>query len=167
MLGPKNSVNQRFPSGPTVISNGLSPKPPANAGTPYSLMTPSVVTLPIWWAENSVNQSLPSGPVVIPAGELFAVGTVYSMKWPSLVIVAILLADISVNQILPSGPTVMLSGTLLGVGTGYSKNFEAPNTGWANRVSSSITPSIALAVNEDVLLVSLIADNFRITIEHK
>ena len=35
------------------------------------------------------------------------------------------------------------------------------------RVSSSITPSIALAVNDEVFLVSLIADNFRVTIEHK
>src|SRR5713101_261533 len=167
----ENSVNQRLPSGPVLIATGPPGSGPVGTGVrpTYSVKEPLVVTLPILLAEeeNSVNQSLPSGPAVIPDGPLFAVGTVYSIMWPSLVIVAILLADFSVNHILPSGPTVMLSGILFVVGTGYSKNFEAPNTGWATSVSSSINPSIALAVNEDVFLVSLIADNFRITIGHK
>src|SRR5215471_5456708 len=56
-----NSVNQRLPSGPVVISSGVLP---TLATT--SVMTPAGVIRPITLKLASVNQRLPSGPVVIP-----------------------------------------------------------------------------------------------------
>ncbi len=69
LLAP-NSVNQRFWSGPLVISPG----PLFAVGTGYSVITPAGVILPILFAAVSVNQRLPSGPAVMPWGWLFAVG---------------------------------------------------------------------------------------------
>ena len=57
------SVNQRLPSGPAVMSNGL---PVTGKGN--SVMTPAVVMRPMRFPNCSVNHRCPSGPVTISAG---------------------------------------------------------------------------------------------------
>ena len=59
------SVNQRFPSGPAVISRRLLPET-ANS----SVTNRPVVMRPILSSVPSVNQRAPSGPVVMPRGSL-------------------------------------------------------------------------------------------------
>src|SRR5262249_58742640 len=60
------SMNQRAPSGPTVIACGKLPA----VGTGNCVMAPAVVIRPIWSLRPSVNQNAPSGPSVIPSGAL-------------------------------------------------------------------------------------------------
>ncbi len=62
MLLPPPSVNQRFPSGPTVIQVARL----LAVGMEYSVMTPVVVILPILSVPYSVNHMAPSGPATIP-----------------------------------------------------------------------------------------------------
>ncbi len=59
---PKYSVNQRLPSGPAAMYQGLL----FAVGMANSVMTPAVVIRPIRLAPCSVNQRLPSGPAAIP-----------------------------------------------------------------------------------------------------
>src|SRR5438552_1738643 len=63
-----DSVNQRAPSGPVVMSSGTL----TAVGMSNSVKVPSEVIRPILlpW----VNQRAPSGPVVMPSGPLSAVG---------------------------------------------------------------------------------------------
>ena len=82
-----NSVNQRAPSGPGV----MSVRALLAVGRVNSVMTPAVVIRPILSLVCSVNQRAPSGPVVIPAGPLSAVGMVNSVMTPAVVIRPILL----------------------------------------------------------------------------
>ena len=74
-----DSVNQRLPSGPAVITKATLPA----VGTGNSVMAWVVgLIIPIWLALNSVNQRLPSGPVVISLASASAVGTGNSvMAW--------------------------------------------------------------------------------------
>src|SRR5258706_3726463 len=60
---PSASVNQRFPSGPTVMNDGLL----ADVGIGNVARTPSVVMRPILLSPGRVNHRLPSGPAAIPA----------------------------------------------------------------------------------------------------
>src|SRR5690348_3847397 len=66
------SVNQRLPSGPTVIE--LGPSTLVTVGGAYSVKTPAVVTRPILLPNDSVNHRFPSGPTTIPTGTLLVVG---------------------------------------------------------------------------------------------
>src|SRR6266852_5846510 len=59
------SVNQRLPSGPAVIAQGLLPWGKGN-----SLTLPPGVMRPILSPDTSVNQRLPSGPAVMSEGLL-------------------------------------------------------------------------------------------------
>ena len=66
MRFPKGSVNQRLPSGPSVMSSG-----DALSSLGNSVTTPAGVMRPMWLPEvppNSANQRLPSGPAVMPTG---------------------------------------------------------------------------------------------------
>ncbi len=101
------SVNQRFPSGPAVITCKLA----FVVGILYSVTVPAVVILPILFAVCSVNQRFPSGPVVISSG-LLLVGALYSVIVPAVVILPILSPLCSVNQRFPSGPVVIPCGRL-------------------------------------------------------
>src|SRR5207249_2283253 len=97
------SVNQRLPSGPTVMIVGKL----LAVGTGNSVIAPAVVMRPIWLPRRSLNQRLPSGPTVMPTSELLAVGTANSLTTPAVVIRPIWFPADSVNQRLPSGPAVM------------------------------------------------------------
>src|ERR1039457_5213217 len=71
ILLPACSVNQRAPSGPTVILPGRL----LGLATRYSVMAPAVVKLAILLPEYSVNHSNRSGPVMKTFGLLLGVGT--------------------------------------------------------------------------------------------
>ena len=63
---PKDSVNQRLPSGPSVMSSGEALSSLGN-----SVTTPAGVMRPMRLPEvppNSANQRLPSGPRAMPTG---------------------------------------------------------------------------------------------------
>src|SRR5262245_20069650 len=60
------SVNQRFPSGPVVMSLGSALRLVVGRGN--SVMSPDGVIRPIRSVLDSVNHRLPSGPVVTEAG---------------------------------------------------------------------------------------------------
>src|SRR4051812_40351569 len=62
------SRNQRFPSGPAVMSTGFD----AGVSTGNSVTVPSTVIRPILLPEYSVNQSAPSAPAAIPVGDPLA-----------------------------------------------------------------------------------------------
>ena len=64
-------MNQRLPSGPTVIPAG--PLEAVGVGNSVIAWVVGLIS-PILLAPNSVNQRLPSGPAVIPHGSLEAVG---------------------------------------------------------------------------------------------
>src|SRR5262245_31751239 len=104
---PENSVNQRCPSAPVTIPNGVE----FDVGN--SLKVPSAVRRPILLPAASVNQMAPSGPTVMPWGLLPAVGGVNSVYTPAVVIRPILLVlsffstSDSENHSAPSGPTVI------------------------------------------------------------
>src|SRR5207247_7326136 len=70
----EDSVNQRLPSGPAVISMGWV----WLAFRLYSVKVLEVVTLAILFAERSVNQIRPSGPSAKLVVPLSFVGTAYS-----------------------------------------------------------------------------------------
>src|SRR5437016_194321 len=99
ILLASNSVNQRFPSGPEVIS-----KLDVVAGIENSVTAPAVVIRPILLRPNSVNQSAPSGPEAMPRGAAPNVGTGNSVSTPPVVMRPIRLSPDSVNQRAPSGP---------------------------------------------------------------
>src|SRR5262249_33222521 len=113
---PPNSVNQRLPSGPVVISSGVVP-----TRATASVMTPAGVIRPIRLKFASVNQRLPSGPVVIPRtwprGERPAENSVMTPAGVMRPIApgTVLLLGGCVNQRLPSGPAVMRLGAVPGV----------------------------------------------------
>jgi hypothetical protein len=96
------SENQRLPSGPPAMPQGLDPVMPAA----NSVNAPAVVRRPIRRLLNSVNQRLPSGPVVISWGPLPTLATA-SVMTPAGVMRPITPKLVSVNQRLPSGPVVM------------------------------------------------------------
>jgi hypothetical protein len=99
------STNQRFPSGPAVMSSGSLP---GFRPTLYSVITPFVVIFPIAGVKPlslSVNQRLPSGPAAIPESVLCALspfensvivplGVIRPIAWPGFP---------SVNHRFPSG----------------------------------------------------------------
>ena len=60
---PSGSVNQRLPSGPTVIPR-VSPGPLLIA-VAYSETTPAVVIRPSWLLPSVNQEGAPSGPAVI------------------------------------------------------------------------------------------------------
>src|SRR6266700_8263011 len=102
---PVDSLNHRFPFGPSVM-----PRDPVFRLGADSLIFPSVVIRPIRLPLYSVNHRFPSGPAVIPPGSLTGVGTVNSVIVPPVVIRPIFLPYSSVNQRLPSGPAVIAYG---------------------------------------------------------
>src|SRR6202022_1958484 len=81
---PRNSVNQRLPSGPAAMPCGAL----VAVGTRYSVKTPAVVTRAALFPLFSVNQRFPSCPAAMPCGLLLAVGTGYSVKTPERVTLA-------------------------------------------------------------------------------
>src|SRR5262245_28658421 len=74
---PSESVNQRLPSGPAVISKDVVKL----MGSWNSVKAPDGVICPILPGPDSVNQrlGLPVGPAVMPQGMLEAVGIVNSV----------------------------------------------------------------------------------------
>ena len=73
---PLNAVNQRFPSGPGVMSKGpltSTAGPAPSFGTPKDEPGPAVV-FPIAWPPKSAYQRAPSGPSVMPSGRESALG---------------------------------------------------------------------------------------------
>src|SRR5882757_7734877 len=130
------SVNQRLPSGPTVIDAGLlvggvsvAPRVPAGGGGSWnSVTTPRGVIRATWFAPGMVNQRLPSGPAAISCGPVLAgmpSGRGNSVSWPAGVIRPIFWPLISVNQRLPSGPVMIPLGPLLSSGRGNTVTFPA------------------------------------------
>src|SRR6185436_13166518 len=108
---PSTSVNQMFPSGPTVIPE----ETPKNENM-NSVITPSVVILPILPVEPSVNQRLPSGPATMSLGVLNS-GVLNVVESPPGVIRPMRLEFWIVYHRLPSGPSVISMGWLpLGTG---------------------------------------------------
>src|SRR5713101_8651302 len=102
ILLPENSVNQRLPSGPVVMPNGLL----LAVGMKNSVTAPAVVMRPILLASYSVNQRFPSGPAAM--SKLRVVESKgNSVTTPAMEIRPILLALDWLNQRLPSGPVVM------------------------------------------------------------
>src|SRR5216683_2994624 len=113
-------MNQRLPSGPTV----MTVRPLAEVGTGNSVIVPLGVIRPIWFPMVSVNQRLPSGPAMMPIGPavlpskpLVPVGRGNSLMLPSGVMRPILFPWYSVNQRLSSGPAVMAERVLSAVRT--------------------------------------------------
>src|SRR5690348_8120467 len=113
------SVNQRLPSGPTVIAPG--PLLGVGVGNsviawvlgsiiPILLVRLSHPVLVGW--PGSVNQRLPSGPAVIPKGEPSVRGRGNSVIARVAGLMTPILPTWSVNQRLPSGPAVILAGAL-------------------------------------------------------
>src|SRR5207302_3196788 len=118
------SVNQRLPSGPTVIP--WMPGMLAFVGC-HSAIVPLGVIRPIFpGLLNSTNHRLPSGPATMPSGALLRVGTVYSVITPDVLIAPIRLPDASVSHRRPSGPVAIESGKL-------------PADGSANSVTTPLT----------------------------
>src|SRR5207302_3705960 len=70
------SVNQRLPSAPAVIPDGLVP-----GVRLYSTTSPLGVIWPILLVPASVNQRLPSGPAAMPIG-LLPGARLYSVRLP-------------------------------------------------------------------------------------
>src|SRR5437660_389807 len=72
ILAAEKSLNQRWPSGPTVIAPG----PELAVGVENSVMAwVEGLISPILPTPFSVNQRLPSGPAVIHSGPALEVGT--------------------------------------------------------------------------------------------
>lgn len=117
------SVNQRFPSGPSVIAAGLL----RWVESANSLTWPEVVIRPILSTYGSVNQSAPSGPSVIAPSGSSLTGTANSVIAPCGVIAPILLTLDSVNYILPTGPFAI-----------------PPRLVLADREYSATTPSVVI-----------------------
>ena len=114
---PTCSVNQRFPSGPVVISKGKLPA----VGRGYSAMAWVVgLIMPIEFVPLSVNQMLPSGPAVIPLSDELLVTVNSDMASVVALISPILLTLVSVNQSVSFGPDVISYGAAFGVGVGKS-----------------------------------------------
>ncbi len=108
-------ANHIFPSGPFVMFWGFA----LGVGIGKSVVTPSVVILPILLASVSVNQRAPSGPSVIPYGVLFGVGAGKDgSSTPPVVIRRMTFLFLSVSHRFPSGPATRPS--LFSVATGYS-----------------------------------------------
>ena len=106
---PRDSVNQRFPSGPTVIPLGRDPA----VNPPKWVTVPSIVIRPILSMPGSVNHIAPSGPAMMPAGSAFS-GSAYSVTAPPelpVVIAPIMSVVGSTNQTRPSGPGVIVVGS--------------------------------------------------------
>src|SRR5437016_6696253 len=114
---PPPSVNQRFPSAPTMISFGEEFSVGIGKLVRFRLGSSSRQIL---FAISSVNQMLPSGPAVIPIGKL-KVGVRNSVITPCGVIRATWLWFCSVNQKLPSGPRVIEIGWLSEDGIGKDR----------------------------------------------
>jgi hypothetical protein len=108
-LSLSSSVNQRFPSGPAVMSGRwlLIPGARGNSAT-----EPPAAMRPMLLAMDSVNQRVPSGNFVMPVGWLKAVGTVISVTPPAVLIRPILPPPPSVNQRAPSWPATIAKGEL-------------------------------------------------------
>src|SRR5215472_8265386 len=121
MLLPRSSVNQRFPSGPAVISHGAE----RGVGTVNSLIWPVLGSMrPTRLPGISVNHRFPSGPAVITRGCPPAV-TGNSATAPVAGISratapAVAAFRRSVNQTLPSDPTATEVGLLFVVGMANS-----------------------------------------------
>src|SRR5579885_433410 len=149
---PTQSVNQRLPSGPAVMSQGALSGRPSALGTANSVMVPLGVMRPILLPPmqnpfesraHSVNQRLPSGPAVMPKDPLLGVGRANSVMVPLGVMRPIWWPGYSVNQRLPSGPAVMRQGPLLGVGTANS--CTAPVAGLGVAVAEGIMVAVGAA----------------------
>lgn len=69
ILLPANSVNQRLPSAPVVITRGSA----LRVGRVHSLTPPEGVIRPTLLALISANQTFPSGPELSPCGQAAAV----------------------------------------------------------------------------------------------
>ena len=113
ILLPMNSVNQRLPSGPAVISLGslLGVMPDREFGDGAAGGDPADLV-----ADVLGEPEVAVGPGRDPRG--LAVGrdaALNSVMVPPGVIRPILLPAYSVNQRLPSGPAVIPTGPLLGV----------------------------------------------------
>ena len=118
ILPAPSSVNQRLPSGPTVIPYGSE----SAVGVGISLIVPVEGSrTPIWPTRSSVNQTLPSGPSMRLVGYAAAVGI--GVVWMACVtgsIEPIRLLPCSTNQICPPGPCAIATGTAAAFGRGYS-----------------------------------------------
>ena len=107
---PPNSVNQRAPSGPGVMSTGCE----SAFGRLNFVPTPAGVRRLIAFDVVSLNQTLPSGPWMIPVGNSVATEpvTVNSLvTTPAVVMRPTLLPLNSVNQRAPPGPEAMPPGS--------------------------------------------------------
>src|SRR5260221_581293 len=112
ILFPSSSVNQRLPSGPAVMPNGLQPNLcPQVVGRGNKVELPAVVMRPMLFPKAKVNHRLPSGPAVMPKGPKLFVETWNSVTLPLGVMRPIMPTLYSVNQRLPSGPAVMNLGS--------------------------------------------------------
>ena len=115
---PASSVNQRFPSGPGLMSHGsafsvINGKSVWLKGLVGSSRT---MLLPI----SSVNQMFPSAPVAIPVGN-WPMPVGYSSMAPVAGWITPTWSTFSsVNQRSPLGSAVMSQGWAFGVGTMYS-----------------------------------------------
>src|ERR1700730_13108099 len=72
---PANCPNQTAPSGPGVIPDGNE-----LTGVGYSETAPSMLILPMLFANDSVNQRAPSGPAQILLRPALGVAIGYSVK---------------------------------------------------------------------------------------
>src|SRR5260370_1454553 len=109
ILFPSSSVNQRLPSGPAVMPNGLQPNLcPQVVGRGNKVELPAVVMRPMLFPKAKVNHRLPSGPAVMPA---FVVGGVGNWVILPVGVLRLMFPTTSVNHRLPSGPAVMNLGS--------------------------------------------------------
>src|SRR4051812_39198550 len=131
-----DSVNQRAPSWPAVISSGML----FGVGSGYSVTWPPVVIRPILLPLVSVNHRLLSGPTAMPCG-LPPLGSGYSVNWPLVEMRAILLPSLSANQLAPSGPLTMSPGKLSAVG--ILNSVIGPDAAWAMGAARPSTPTSA------------------------
>src|SRR5260370_17344943 len=106
ILLPVVSVNQRLPSGPSAMSNGVRPLP----GSAKSVLWPAIVLLAIFSATGSVYHMLPSGPLMMPPVSA-PPGAPYSENAPEGI--AFPIPCCFVYQTLPSGPELMAVGPRL------------------------------------------------------
>ena len=114
-LLPRNSVNQRFPSGPAAMPIGQAG--PAQLGHPgfwshsgrISHVNSNETGVPPALLEGAVRPTGPPAP-----------GIGYSVMTPEVVILPILSPLYSVNHRFPSAPAATKAGLLLAVGMGNS-----------------------------------------------
>src|SRR5947209_6891314 len=130
-----DSVNQRAPSWPAVISSGML----FGVGSGYSVIWPLVVIRPILLPLVSVNHRLLSGPTAMPCG-LPPLGSGYSVNWPLVEMRAILLPSLSANQLAPSGPLTMSPGKLSAVGI-LNSVIPLVTAAWAMGTVRTSTPT--------------------------